>query len=116
MRMPAEQYPLAALCPLAHTAWRGNSAQAPGPAQGRKVVDRCMWVKGRPEGCQVGSVPGSFLDLPSPCQVFRNGVAEVEGAVWEQRASVWSAGLRQGQQTVSGGTVHDEDSAVIWAG
>lgn len=116
MRMLAEQYPLAALCPLPHAAWRGNGAQAPGPAQGRKVVDRCMGVKERPEGCQAGSVPGSCLDLASPCQVFRNGAAEMGGAVWEWRVSVRSVGLRQGQQTVSGSTVRDGDCAAIWSG
>lgn len=60
------------------------------------MVDRCMWVKGRPEGYETSSVPGSSLDLASPCQVFEDGAAEMGGAVWEQRVSVQSAGLRRG--------------------
>lgn len=69
-----------------------------------------MWVKGRSEGYQAASVPSSSLDLASLCQAFGDGVAETGGAVWEQHVSLRSAGLRQGQQTVSGGTVHDEGS------
>lgn len=72
--------------------------------------------QGETQGLSGSSVPSSSLELASPCQVFGDGVVETGGAVWERRASVRSVGLRQGQQTVSGGTVHDGDCAAIRAG
>lgn len=60
--------------------------------------------QGGPEGWRAGFVHGCSVDLGSPCQVSRDRAAETGRAVCEQRASPQSAGPRQGQQTVSGGT------------
>lgn len=57
------------------------------------MVDRLRQVKEKTQG-----LSGRLCS-----HLFQRWSTETTGAVWEQRVSVWSAGLRKGQQTVHNG-------------